>query len=103
MPNIIGNIYGDQTDDPVGEPLTYAENRSRIVGAFSVLEIMGNSGYMHRSQYGDGINGIGFDAENGRKYWHQNKFGSISTDVIYGNSQTVQPPAVTINFYIKAK
>lgn len=46
---------------------------------------------------------LNFDAENGRKYWHNQMYGNTPTDIIYGNSKTVQPPAFAVNFYIKAK
>ncbi len=44
-----------------------------------------------------------FDAEEGRKYWHNQLYGITPNNIIYGNSSTVQPPALIVNFYIKAK
>ena len=43
---------------------------------------------------------IWFDAEAGRKYWHKTLYGFEPTNDIFGNSQTVQPPAYTVNYII---
>lgn len=53
--------------------------------------------------YGEKIITTDFDAESGRKYWHQQTYGTVPTDAIYGNSNTVQPKAYTVYYIIKIK
>lgn len=43
------------------------------------------------------------DAESGRKYWHKEQTGEYPDDSIYGNSKTVQPPAIQTRFIIRAR
>ena len=44
-----------------------------------------------------------FDLENGRKYWHQQTYGTAPTDTIFGNSTTVQPKSYTVYYIMKMK
>lgn len=55
----------------------------------------GGSGYLRWS--------VIFDAESGRKYWHQQTYGTVPSDIIYGNSNTVQPKSYTVMYIIKVK
>ena len=72
----VGSFYSLGTEYPVGDAPTYNGNWQAIYA---------------------------FDAERGRKYWHQQTYGNIPIDSIFGNSTTVQPPAVTVRYYIRAK
>jgi len=61
-------------------------------GSLAFAKYDGNWGYWY-----------GFDAELGRKYWHQQTYGTAPTDTIFGNSTTVQPKSYTVYYIIKMK
>ena len=48
------------------------------------------------SNQGEADDVYGFNAENGRKYWHQEKYKETPANTIYGNSKYVQPKSVSI-------
>lgn len=48
------------------------------------------------SNQGEADDVYGFNAENGRKYWHQEKYQETPANTIYGNSKYVQPKSVSI-------
>lgn len=99
LPNIIG----------ITQPMTTAYfTRQTLIdydvagkGAFSLGNSVGGSGINAPSIGAYAQTQAVFDAENGRKYWHQNKYGISPTDLIYGNSPTVQPSAYTVYYIIK--
>lgn len=76
LPNITGN-FGRATS-------AYEDNTSEIGGAFSVTAYKQSHG--GKDSYG-----------NARKI----NFNASESNSIYGNSTTVQPPALTTRFYIK--
>ena len=44
----------------------------------------------------------GYTTASGYNEWYKNIFDASRSNAIYGNSDTVQPPAMTVRYYIKA-
>ncbi len=91
LPNITGKItcMDGQNDSGNIEPLTIADHFENK-GSLKI----GDSTYTRSLDYGDDLTdfamrSISFDAS-----W---------SNAIYGKSSTVQPPAMTVRFYIRAK
>ena len=84
LPNITGSFIKNYDDYVYG---AFYTSRSYIV-------TIPGGGTICQTQ-------AGFDAELGRKYWHNNFYGETPVDIIYGNSKTVQPPAYTVYYIIK--
>ena len=82
MPNIIGSI--------IFSKLSEAPHESDASGAYSL-----------NFYSPDGIEG--HNGEAGGYHWTRINFNASRCSSIYGNSTTVQPPAVTVRYYIRAK
>lgn len=108
-PNLLDNRFleGDATPGIFKEPglpnIIYTQrhaggNNDYTQGALSITGWGGG--------YSNGVmpwSATYFDAESGRKYWHQQTYGTTPTDTIFGNSTTVQPKAYTVMYIIKVK
>ena len=89
LPNIVGELHR----------IAHGYDWSYSNGAFSMtVDPIRGAGL------GSGnLQNYTFDAEQGRKAWEEQIYGTAPTDAIYGNSTTVQPPAITVRYYIRAK
>ena len=85
LPNITGSWPEDSN--------TRAQN---VKGAFTRG---GGAGSQSADGSGTAVY-IDFDAEKGRKYWESSITGETPTNTIYGNSETVQPQAITTRFFV---
>ena len=93
LPNSIGSFYQDVN----------AEHSGAITGMAYTYRRGHHPWLTNSSNHENTAGNIWLDLEYGRKYWYKNMFGVEPTDTIYGNSLTVQPPAVTVRYYIRAK
>lgn len=76
-----------------------SQNMDRDYGVFYSVPGTSNFTWVNESSTPK----LGFDAERGRKYWHQQTYGTTPTDTIFGNSTTVQPKSYTVMYIIKIK
>lgn len=85
LPNILGEFQGGGQNGK-----TYGK------GAFTKIK----SGQVI-SNTGEPDDVYSFNAEAGRKYWHQQAYSQLPTDTIYGNSKFVQPKSVSLTPILK--
>jgi microcystin-dependent protein len=87
LPNITGKIHTLSTSEPFS-PANTSQSELVSEGAFGLLSEHEQYVYNWNSSRGAGTSGITFDASQ--------------ANLIYGNSATVQPPAVTMLYIIRA-
>ena len=87
LPNITGKIHTLSTSEPFS-PANTSQSELVSEGAFGLLSEHEQYVYNWNSSRGAGTSGITFDASQ--------------ANLIYGNSSTVQPPAVTMLYIIRA-
>ena len=91
------NIFLQGADNNVGT--TIAAGLPNITGRFCNWAINGRGVVQEGCCYGDGTTGAGGQASGGNNTILN--IDASRSSSIYGNSTTVQPPAVTVNFCIK--
>lgn len=87
LPNITGRMHS--TDWAISGWDVY--NQGMKIDSKSALNVSGRGGISHaanQNNWSGSVKGIDFDASR--------------SNAIYGNSDTVQPPAMTVRYYIKA-